>query len=514
MNILFRAVKETLQRKRRVLILTGAIGRAQEIAESLTRADIDDVVLFHGDLTVREKALVWQAMASPPVKVVVGTRSAACSPMPDLGLVWLEGEEDAAFKEEQSPRYHAREIARMRAQLDHAILVLASPHPSLESLHAAMTGRALSWSIPADGRHPTAEIVDLRRFPAGTLLSPPVIEAIRTALSERKLIVLFLNRKGYAALLSCRACGSAPCCPACSLALRFHKRGGILMCHSCGYQRGVPEVCPACQAARLQPLGAGTERVEEILRQHFPSIRVARMDGDSIQRSAEAEAVLALARAGDIDVIIGTQMLFVHGEIPPAGLVVALNADAGLHMPDFRSAEQAYHALLDAVSLSGAKEEGRALIQTRLPHHHAIQAVTQGKPSLFIDTELAFRETLQYPPFTYLIRLDVSGTSERHVRLAAEQWAATLQRTLQSERRPSERPALSSREASGQGSVSVLGPAPAPRLRRRYYWRLLVRSSSQDQVLRVVRNTLPDMEESSRSGGIRFSVDVDPVTML
>lgn len=513
MGILFRAVKETLHRKRRVLILTGAISRAREIAESLTRADIGHVLLFHGDLTVGEKALVWQAMESHAVKVVVGTRSAVCSPVQDLGLVWVEGEEDAAFKEEQAPRYHAREIARMRAQLDDAILLLASSHPSLESLHAAMTGRALLWSVPANGCRPSTEIVDLRRFPAGILLSPPVIEAIRTALSERKLTVLFLNRKGYATLLLCRACGGAPCCPACSLALRFHKRSGILMCHSCGYKRGVPEVCPACQAARLEPLGAGTERVEEILRQHFPSIRVGRMDGETIQRSAEAEALLALARAGNIDVIIGTQMLFVHGEmIPPAGLVAVINADAGLHMPDFRSAEQVYHALRDAVSLSDATEQGRALIQTHLPHHHAIQAVVQDKPSLFIDTELAFREALQYPPFTYLVRLDVSGTSERHVRTAAERWAAALERTVESQRRSCERPAPSHGETIDHESVSVLGPAPAPvpRLRRRYYWRLLVRSPSQDQVLRVVQNTLPDMERLSRSGGIRFSVDVDP----
>jgi primosomal protein N' (replication factor Y) len=347
-------------------------------------------------------------------------------------------------------------------------------------------------------------------------LSPPIIEAIRTALSERRLTVLFLNRKGYAALLLCRACGAAPGCPACSLALRFHKGGGILMCHTCGYKRGVPQVCPACQAARLEPVGAGTERVEEILRQHFPSIRVGRMDGETIQRSAEVEALLALARAGDIDVIIGTQMLFVHGEIPPAGLVAVLNADAGLHMPDFRSAEQAYHALRDALSLLDAKEDGRALIQTHLPHHHAIQAVVQNKPSLFIDTELAFREALQYPPFTYLVRLDVSGTSERHVRSAAEQWAAALARTVESERRASERTALSHGETADYESVSILGPAPAPvpRLRRRYYWRLLVRSPLQDRVLRVVHNTLPDMERLSRSGGIRFSVDVDPVTML
>jgi primosomal protein N' (replication factor Y) len=226
------------------------------------------------------------------------------------------------------------------------------------------------------------------------------------------------------------------------------------------------------------------------------------MDGEAIRRTEQAEALLALARAGEIDVIIGTQMLFLHGGIARAGLVAVLYADAGLHMPDFRAAEHTYHVLQDALSLSEANGRGRLIIQTYLPQHHAIQAVSRRNQSVFTDTELAFRQALHYPPFTYLVRLDVSGTSERHVKFAAERWAAAL------------RGAQDLREDCG--AVSILGPAPAPmpRLRKRYHWQLLVRSGSQEEVLRVVRKTLPGIERLPRSGGIQCSVDVDPLVML
>lgn len=516
MEALIQAVHDTLDRKRRVLILTGEVSRAREIAGTLTQAGIDQVHFFHGNLPMREKVLVWQVMRSGETTVVVGTRSASCAPVLGLGLVWVEDEEDPALKEEQLPRYHAREVARRRAELDRAVLVLASAHPSLESVHAAKMGQAALSSIQVIKDEVSVEVVDLRGFPAGALMTPPVVDGIRTALAERTLAILYLNRRGYASLLLCRACGESPSCPACSLALRFHKRTGSLICHYCGYRMTVPDVCPACHAVRLEPVGAGTERVEELLRQHFPHIRIGRMDSEAIRRSGEAEALLSLARAGEIDVIIGTQMLFLHRGIPRAGLVAVLYADAGLHMPDFRAAEHTYHALQDALSLSEANGRGRLIIQTYLPHHHAIQSVIQRNQSVFTHTELAFRQALQYPPFTHLVRLDVSGTSERHVKLAAERWAAALLGIMDSENQSSDRSSASGIGTALRGSVSVLGPAPAPipRLRKRYHWRLLVRSDSLEEVLRMVRGTLPGMERLPRSGGIQCSIDVDPLIML
>jgi primosomal protein N' (replication factor Y) len=516
LNALIQVAEHTLQRKRRVLIVAGQIRRAQELAEALIQVGIKDVCLFHGELSARQKRLAWHEMESDDIRVLVGTRSAVCAPMRDLGLVWVEGEEDAALKEEQTPRYHAREVARMRAESDRAVLVLASAHPSLESMHAAMTGKAVLHSAPGRRQPVTVQIIDLRRFPAGTLVTPPVIDGIRTALAERRLVIAVLNRKGYASLLLCQACGETPSCPACSLALRFHKRSGRLICHSCGHMHEVPDTCPTCHAAKLQPIGAGTERAEELLLHHFPHIRVARMDSEVIRRRSQAEALLALSRAGEIDVLIGTRMLFAHIGTVRAGLVAVLNADAGLHMPDFRSAEQTYHDLQDALSLVEENGHGTMLVQTHLPHHHAVEAVARDRPSLFIDTELSFRQALHYPPFTHLVRLDVSGTSERQVRHAAERWAAALQRVIESGTRCADPSSSSGMGLSCRRPVSVMGPAPAPvpRLRRRYHWRLLVRSPSQEEVLNVVGATLVDMERHPRSGDLKWSIDVDPCAML
>lgn len=515
MKVLVQAVHDTLHSKRRVLIVSGEVRRARDIGVILVQSGIEHVHLYHGSLPIRERGLAWQRMLDGQATVVVGTRSAAFSPVQDLGLVWVDGEEDVALKEEQAPRYHAREVARMRAQLDQAILVLASPHPSLECLHAAETGHATLWSIPADNGPAPIEAIDLRRVSGATLLSPRMVDGIRKALAGRALIVLYLNRKGYAALILCRSCGQAPSCPGCSLALRFHKKTGRLVCHYCGHQTGVPDVCPACRAAKLDPLGAGTERAEELLRQHFPHIRIGRIDGESTRQKKQRNALLDQIRAGEVDVIIGTQMLFLHGEIPPAGLVGVLYADAGLHMPDFRAAEHAYHALQDAVALARADGTGRVLIQTYFPDHHAIQAVVRHDESVFNEPELAFRRALHYPPFSHLVRLDVSGTSERHVKSAADRWATALRGAMAGDNRSPDG-SVRSHDSAGDRVVAVLGPAPAPvpRLRKRYRWQLLVRSDSQKDLLRVVSHTLPGMEGFSRSGGIKLTVDVDPVAML
>ena len=202
------------------------------------------------------------------------------------------------------------------------------------------------------------------------------------------------------------------------------------MCHSCGYAIALPEVCPACHAPRLEPVGAGTERIEESLRQYFPHVRIGRMDRDAIQRESQVDALGTLIRAGDIDVIIGTQMLFPRGRLPLAGFVGILNADTGLHLPDFRSTEHTYHALQDAVALCRPGNEGKVIIQTILPNHHAITAVVGRNPALFLRPELEFRRTLDYPPFSHLIQLTISGRVEDRVKEVAEKWASALSREI------------------------------------------------------------------------------------
>ena len=519
LSCLIHGVGELLYRKRRVLVVAGEVDRAKELVEVLRDTNHLNIVLLHSGLSVRARAVAWQAAQSDATDVVVGTRSSIFAPLRDIGLIWIEGEDSPALKEEHVPRYHARDVARHRATLEKAALVLASNHPSLECIRSVELNQATHVIVPNQSAPPEMEVVDLRDFPRGTLLTLPMLDGIRQAMASGSLVTLYLNRKGYASLLSCRACGQVPRCSSCSLALSFHKKALRLMCHSCGYATVLPEVCAACHAPSLEPVGAGTERIEESLRQCFPQVRIGRMDRDTIQRESQVDALGTLIRAGEIDIIIGTQMLFPRGRLPLAGFVGILNADAGLHLPDFRSTEHTYHALQDAVALCRPGNEGKVIIQTILPNHHAIAAVVERNPALFLRPELDFRRALDYPPFSTLIQLTISGKLEDRVKEVAEKWVSALYREIAAvsgEKGNSGHAAGGPATLTAPEPVTVLGPTPAPvsRLRQRHHWHVLVKSSKQEDVRKVVQATLSDMEQLSRRGDLKLTVDVDPISML
>ena len=519
LSCLIHGVGELLCRKRRILVVVGEVDRAKELVEVLRDTNHMNIVLLHSGLSARARAIAWQTAQSDATDVVVGTRSSIFAPLRDIGLIWVEGEDNPALKEEHVPRYHARDVAHHRATLEKAALVLASSHPSLECIRSAELGQATHVIVPNQSAPPHTEVVDLRDFPRGTLLTPPMLDGIRQAMASGSLVTLYLNRKGYASLLSCRACGQVPRCPSCSLALSFHKKVLRLMCHSCGYATALPEVCAACHAPRLEPVGTGTERIEESLRQYFPHVRIGRMDRDTVQRESQVDALGTLIRAGEIDVVIGTQMLFPRGRMPLSGFVGILNADTGLHLPDFRSTEHTYHALQDAVALCRPGNEGKVLIQTILPNHHAIAAVVERNPALFLRPELEFRRALDYPPFSHLIQLTISGRLEDRVKDIAEKWVSALHHEITA---VSVKTGNSNQVAGGPvistvpGPVTVLGPTPAPvsRLRQRHHWHVLVKSRRQEDVRKVVQATLSDMEQLSRRGDLKLTVDVDPISML
>ena len=291
-----------------------------------------------------------------------------------------------------------------------------------------------------------------------------------------------------------------PQCDVCSVALTFFRRSNHVRCHYCGRTKPVPEHCPRCQSLKLEPVGSGTERVEEAVRRQFPQARVGRVDSETIRRPADVRALHRLLAAGELDILIGTQMIFRLGLQGRAAFVALPDGDAGLHVPDFRSAERMYHALLDAADLARpASAGGRLLIQTRLADHHAIMAVASGDEAVFLMQEQAFRQMLQYPPSTCLVRLDVSGTLEPVVSQAAARWAALLKA-----------------QAAGRAqAIVVLGPSPAPHVltRGRYCWQILVKSSSLEDGKEVAVRTRENLERESRRGSLRYDIDVDPVAM-
>ncbi|HNK77544.1 MAG TPA: primosomal protein N' [Nitrospira sp.] len=500
---LTQAVRATLRLGRQALILTGDVEHASRLADSFA-AEGEQPMLLHSGLSMTARAAVWQAAQEGSVRILIGTRMAVFAPLRRLGLVWVDGEDDASFKEEQVPRYHAREVAHYRASRDGAVLVLASNHPSLESLSAVQEGRMTACKYRDAGELPAVHVIDMKEYPrdasGGTVLSPPLTEGLREALRQHALSILYLNRKGFASVLHCGDCGAMPQCDACSVALTFFRRSNHVRCHYCGRTKPVPEHCSRCQSLKLEPVGSGTERVEEAVRRLFPQARVGRVDGETIRRPADARALNRLLAAGELDVVIGTQMIFRLG-LEGRALCVALpDADAGLHIPDFRSAERMYHALRDAAELARpASEGGRLLIQTRLADHHAIMALSCGDEEVFVRQEQAFRQMLQYPPWTRLVRLDVSGTQEAMVSQAADRWAALLK----------------AQAAGREPMVVVLGPSPAPHVLRRgrYCWQILIKSASLEAGKEIAVRTREDVERESRRGGLRYDIDVDPVSM-
>ena len=514
LRLLQQTVRLVLDREQTVLIIVGDAERAQWVAD-LIRSDETDIspVCFHSGLSGQQKAKMWDQIHRQIVRVVVGTRSAIFLPLIKIGAIWIEGEEDAAHKEPQEPRYHAREVAWSRAQDERAVLVLSSSHPSLEIRTAVKQhGIVVHKPMPPDAR-PKIQVVDLRDHVRTTVLSQPLVLAIGQAISRRSGVLLFLNRKGYAGGLVCRDCGHVPRCPTCRVALMYSRQAGHLLCSYCGDVTALPETCLSCSGPRMQLIGEGTERVEEDAKRLFPDAAVVRLDGHTMRRPAQAEALWRRVEQGKWDIIVGTQLLLRRGSLPTMGLVGIVQADAGLSVPNFRSAERTYHSLLDAVGLvDTAGAGGQVIVQTYLPSHHAIQAVAENDESVFLSTELSYRTALEYPPAVHLIALRVSGTNEKIVHDAATAWMGRL--TDCSSSAVTKIP-LTAQSIDCFGRFIVLGPVPAPvpKLRGRYRWHILVKSYAREAGLEAVRVTVKEMEQTFQRRAIKFEVDVDPIEM-
>jgi primosomal protein N' (replication factor Y) len=484
------AIQQAHSQNRSTIVVAGEIARATWLKQLLSTLTGLQITLAHSSLGSDR---LEQIHGSIPT-VVVGTRSAIFAPIKSIGLIWIEGEEDSALKEPQEPRYHAREVAGLRAESEQALLVLASAHPSLESkFDAAAEHHYVSHDVALQ---PKIELVDLRKEPGGTLFSHKLISAMQEVLGNHRTILLFLNRKGYATTLVCRDCSWVPRCASCAVPFTYYREAARLACRYCGSSDGVPDSCPLCHASRVNPIGDGTERVETETRRLFPQAKIARIDGDTLRRAASARQLWESARSGAWDILIGTQALFRREPLPQHGLVGILQADSGLHVSDFRSAERTYQLLIDAASLAyPALEGGRVIVQTRLPTHHAVQALLSGNPDHFYEEELAARRLLYYPPLCHIAELSVIGKNLEVVQEAATQWATEL-----------------ARSACGHESLIVLGPVPViTRRPRNHHHRMLVKAADCRTLSRRVHDSVQSLEQQYRRGQIKFGIDIDPV---
>ncbi len=505
-EVFLTAAETAIAEGRDVLVLVPEIALTHQVVARVRERFGDAVAVVHSGLGPRERWTEWRRIATGEARVVVGARSAVFAPVRRLGLVVVDEEHDGAYKQEDGIRYHARDLAVVRARLASGVVVLASATPSAESYQAALDGRHRLLELharPTAQPLPTVEVVDLRgRVHAKEtgLLSDELRQALAETTARREQALVFLNRRGFATYLQCPACGATADCPQCSVTLTWHRARGALACHHCQHHRRPPARCESCQGPPLEAYGIGTERIETTLRGAYPDVAVERLDRDVAQRAGAQRRILKSWHDGTIDVLVGTQMVSKGHDVPGVTLVAVLLADQSLNVPDFRAAERTFQLLVQVAGRAGrGRLPGRVLVQTLRPTHASLVAATTHDYRSFIAGELARRRVLGYPPFARLVLVRLDGKADAAVERAARALAERLRahaRTL------------------GLGDEAVLGPAPPPveRVRGRYRWQVLLRHADV-RGLRALARAARTAEGDARGDGLRLVVDVDPVSM-
>ncbi len=461
-----------------------------------------DVAVLHSGLTDAERGRQWQRLLQGHAKVAVGARSALFAPVQNLGLIVVDEEHEASFKQDSTPRYHAREMAIVRGEIENAVVVLGSATPTLESIGKARRGIYELLTLPqraGAGRLPKIVVQDLRSEPketrrAGVVLSRTLLVMMQERLAARDQVLLFLNRRGYSPVLLCPGCGEAVKCEACSVSMTWHVRRGRLVCHWCCNEKRRPEVCPTCQHAGMHELGVGTERLEHAVKSHFPEAIVARMDADTMAERGAHERVLGAFRKRHIDVLIGTQMIAKGLDFPDVTLVGVVSADTGLFVPDYRAAERTFQLLHQVAGRAGRGEKaGTVVIQTFCPDNYAVAAAANNDYDAFVQQELTFRKLTGYPPFARLLRILAEAPREAEAQDLLKQAVVPLAR---------------------MPDVEVLGPAPAvvAKVKDQWRWHVLVKcfQPASFQAAMAAIGTVEDLATRS----CRITLDVDPSSLM
>lgn len=508
-EVYIRAIEETLKAGRQCILMVPEISLATYM-HGLLRARLGDrTAIYHSSLSQGERYDEWVRMARGEVDLVVGARSALWAPLPDPGLIIVDEEHDTAYKQENPPRYQARDAAVVRARMAKALIVLGSGTPSIQSFHNALNGRYQLLLMPQRVEQrplPDIEMVDMKAMAetghGGKILSPRLKEAMAHDLTAGNQVILFLNRRGFHRLFICMTCGKSVSCPNCDVAL-IHHRDNRLRCHYCGFDVEAHGMCPSCSSKRLKPYGFGTERLETELDHLFPGVRVARMDTDSTRRKGSAFDMLKRFSEGRLDVLLGTQMITKGYDFPNVTLVGVIAADLSLGFPDFRAGERTFQILSQVAGRAGrGKRRGRVIVQTFNMDHYAIQTAMAHDYHSFFEQERSLREALGYPPFGHLTCLRIKGNNKEKAAEAADFLGKGMRKILQ-------------RWPKWGQEIRILGPAeaPIPRIKGKYRWQILVKG----QRMALIKHLVASVEDLSRgtlqSQGMQLIVDVDPYQM-
>jgi primosomal protein N' (replication factor Y) len=522
-EVYIRLAAQTLAAGRQVIVLVPEIALADQVVAAFRARFGRLVAIAHSAQNVADRWASWMAALSGEARVMIGPRSAVFAPIHGAGLIVVDEEHDAAYKQEEGIRYNARDLAVALGRFSHCPVVLGSATPSAESYANARRGRYKLLRLMrrvGDRNLAQVEIVDLREHrgrdkeapPAegaalaedgaardAVPLSPPLIGALRRNLAEHGQSVVFLNRRGYHNFLQCHLCGNVIACADCSVSMTFHLHGRILRCHYCGANMAAPEKCPECGGLGLEGQGFGTERLAHALGDILPDARIERMDSDTSGRGGARGAIVAALRRGDIDILVGTQMITKGFDFPGVTLVGVVLADLALNMPDFRSAERTFQLLTQVAGRAGRGDKpGRVLIQTYAPHHYSIRAARDQDFTRFMRRELELRRELMYPPFARMALVRIEGAGASNVNETAARMAAMLARIA----RPD--------------TMRILGPAPAPieRIRQRYRWQIVVKSQALNEMRSALAAARAAIAPYADRAEVRIAIDIDPVNML
>lgn len=504
-EVFLQAAAHTMAQQRDVLVLVPEIALSTQLEGHFFSRFGKTVALLHSGLSAGERYDQWRRILRGEAHIVIGARSAIFAPLLKPGLIIVDEEHDGAYKQDDTLRYNARDLAVLRGSLQQSVVILASATPAITSYYNGTQGKFTTLTMAkrvADRALPSVEIIDLKGVKTVSgrppLFSPQLTKALKENLAHGNQSLIFLNRRGFANLMLCADCGTTIKCPHCAITLTLHKGQNKLLCHYCGHQGHSKPLCPTCHSPRIKEMGFGTERLEEELATIMPAARIARLDHDTSRSRQNFLTILKKVHKREIDILVGTQMITKGHHFPHVTLVGLVWADAGLSIPDYKAAERTFQLISQVTGRAGRGDKsGHVIIQTYQPDHYAVQAAKRHDYQGLYAQEIALRQTLRYPPFSRLINLKFSGPDEKTTAQAAQQCGEQA-------------------KAATPGQIEILGPAAAPlsRLRERFRFQLLLKGWHLPGLKELARQLRDNPPPAVRQGKVRMTLDVDPETML
>lgn len=503
-EVYLQTIQEVLKRGKEAIVLVPEISLTPQMVERFKGRFGDEVAVLHSGLSIGEKYDEWRKIHRKEVKVVVGARSAIFAPFENVGVIIIDEEHESSYKQEETPRYHARDVAKMRGLYHQCPVILGSATPSLESFARAQKGVYTLLELTKrmnDRSLPAVEIVDMReelRNGNRSMFSTKLVELLQDRLVKREQTVLFLNKRGYSSFVMCRDCGYVLNCPHCDLSMTYHRSSSEMKCHYCDYRTLVPTACPECASKHIRYFGTGTQKVEEEIARIFPEAKVIRMDVDTTGRKGAHEKLLSSFQRGEADILLGTQMIAKGLDFPNITLVGVLSADTMLHLPDFRASERTFQLLTQVSGRAGRHDKpGEVIIQTYTPEHYSIELSGDQDYLSFYKREMISRKQFQYPPFYYMALIHISHEDVLKAASIAENITTYLQKNLSS-------------------TCVILGPSASPiaRINDRYRYQCLIKYKREPELTKHLKKITTQFQADKKNNGVYVSVDVQPYVLM